>query len=200
MISNISYNQQEILNNILTLHVPNKQIDADPTYSKGNFYKKGVVPQPKFKFDLYPQTPDTVQASSDNLPVLAESFDCVVFDPLFVSGCGPSNNSIIRTRFCALKTMKDVWEYYERSLSEIYRTLKPNGILIFKCMDTVSAGKQHWSHCEVLKVAEKIGFYGKDLFVLLAKSRLSNWKTQIHARKFNSYFWVLQKPKRGKQK
>jgi hypothetical protein len=40
LISSISYDQGEIINNILRLHVPSYKIDCDPTYSKGNFYKK----------------------------------------------------------------------------------------------------------------------------------------------------------------
>ena len=44
--------------------------------------------------------------------------------------------------------------------------------------------------------AIKIGFYPKDLFILLAKSRLvADWqvKNQKNARKFHSYFWVFEK-------
>ena len=46
-------------------------------------------------------------------------------------------------------------------------------------------------------VAIKLGLYHKDLFVLLAKSRLigGNHKNQFHARKFHSYFLVFQKIK-----
>lgn len=44
--------------------------------------------------------------------------------------------------------------------------------------------------------AIKIGFYPKDLFILLAKNRVTaDWqvKNQKNARKFHSYFWVFQK-------
>jgi hypothetical protein len=193
MISSISYNQQEIINNILELHVPSKQIDADFTYSKGVFYKNGIVPQPKFKFDLFPQTSDTVQSSSEKIPVKSDSFNCVVFDPLFVAGIGPSKSSIITNRFCGMKTMYDVWAYYDKSIKELYRVLKQDGVLIFKCMDTCSTGLNWFSHNKVMNLAVEAGFYPKDLFILLAKSRLSNWKTQKHGRKFHSYFWVFEK-------
>ena len=38
MVKSISYDQTEIINWILDLHVPSHHIDCDPTYSKGNFY------------------------------------------------------------------------------------------------------------------------------------------------------------------
>ena len=44
--------------------------------------------------------------------------------------------------------------------------------------------------------AINIGFYPKDLFILLAKNRLvADWqaKNQKNARKYHSYFWVFEK-------
>lgn len=38
LVTSISYDQSEIIKNILRLHVPGKKIDCDPTYSKGAFY------------------------------------------------------------------------------------------------------------------------------------------------------------------
>ena len=81
-------------------------------------------------------------------------------------------------------------------LTEAYRVLKPDGILIFKCQDKVSSGKQYMSHVYIMNEAVRIGFYPKDLFVLLAKSRLvADWQKQkqAHARKWHAYFLVFQK-------
>ena len=54
MIKSISYDQTEIINNILKLHVPQHFIDCDCTYSKGNFYKNTGIQEPKYKFDIEP--------------------------------------------------------------------------------------------------------------------------------------------------
>jgi hypothetical protein len=62
VIKTVSDEQSVIIDSILKLYVPSRQIDVDPTYSKGNFYKKTLIPEPKHKFDLYPQTEDTIQA------------------------------------------------------------------------------------------------------------------------------------------
>ena len=79
-------------------------------------------------------------------------------------------------------------------LVEYKRVLKPNGILIFKCQDTVSSGKQWFSHSHIMNMAVNVGFYPKDLFMLLAKNRIigHNHSNQKHARKFHSYFWVFE--------
>jgi len=46
-------------------------------------------------------------------------------------------------------------------------------------------------------MATEMGFYPKDLFILLAKHRInsfgSKWSKQEHARKHHSYFWIFQK-------
>lgn len=69
LISSISYDQGEIINNILQLHVSSHKIDCDPTYSKGNFYKKYNVPEPQLKFDISPCLPEVVQADCRHLPM-----------------------------------------------------------------------------------------------------------------------------------
>lgn len=80
IIRSIGKDQQIIINNILKLHNNNQPIDLDVTYSKGVFYKNGKVEQPKFKTDLQPQTEDTLQANSDNLPFEDNSLKCIMFD------------------------------------------------------------------------------------------------------------------------
>ena len=60
-ISSISFNQNEIIGNILQLHSPNQRIDLDPTYSIGNFYKNGIR-EPEYKFDIEPQVEGVLQS------------------------------------------------------------------------------------------------------------------------------------------
>ena len=173
-IQSINREQEDIINNILFLHSPNKRIDVDVTYSKGVFYKSGKVAEPTHKFDLMPQTEDTIQADS--------------------------NSSKIAKRFSAYKNFDELKEHYYNSLSEFYRILKKGGIVIFKCQNTVSGGKQLFSHYFILKSALDIGFYPKDEFVLLSKSKMTSfggrWKRQQHAMKHHSYFLVLKKERK----
>ena len=76
MIKSISYDQGEIIRNILELHVPTHKIDCDPTYSIGNFYKNTGVEAPIYKFDIRPQLDDVQQGDSRHLPLENNSIHC----------------------------------------------------------------------------------------------------------------------------
>lgn len=202
-IQSVNREQENVINDILFLHSPNKRIDVDVTYSKGVFYKSGKVAQPTYKFDLMPQTEDTIQADSRCLPLDDDSVETIMFDPPFIiagesyKNNTDSNSSKIAKRFSAYKNFDELKEHYYNSLSEFYRILKKGGIVIFKCQNTVSGGKQLFSHYFILKSALDIGFYPKDEFVLLSKSKMTSfggrWKRQQHAMKHHSYFLVLKK-------
>lgn len=201
VIKSISYNQHDIINNIIKLHCPDG-IEVDTTYSKGVFYKKSAVPQPKYKFDKYPQTEDTIQLE-DKLPFDDNTIGSIMFDPPFVISKGPSmtagidGQNIISKRFSSYESPVELFKSYEEHLTEYYRVLKPGGVLIFKTQDTVSGGKNYFTHVWVMNKAYEIGFYPKDLSILLAKSRIisGKHKNQQHNRKFHSYFWVFTKEK-----
>ena len=195
VISTLSFDQVEIMENIMTLHCPNG-FELDPTYSKGVFYKCGRIPQPKHKFDLFPKTEDTKKASAEKLPLWNCEVSSIMFDPPFVAGHTKDKpTGLIGERFHGFPYVSDLWKWYELCLKEFYRVLKKGGKLVFKCQDTVSSGKQWFSHVHIINEAEKLGFYTKDLFILQAKSRMigHNHGNQIHARKFHSYFIVFEK-------
>ena len=201
LIKSISYNQSEIIKWILKLHVPSKHIDCDPTYSIGNFYKNTGIDEPIYKFDINPQVEGVKFGDSRHLPLSDNSINCMMFDPPFLATTGKSlnennDNNIINKRFGVYPSEQELHQFYIDSLKEAYRILKDKGILIFKCQDKISSGKQYMSHCFIHDEAVKIGFYPKDMFVLLAKNRLvADWqlKNQKNARKFHSYFWVFEK-------
>ena len=193
VIKSISYSQDEILNWIIQLYCPDG-FELDPTYSKGVFYKN--IPQPPLKFDLNPQIDGVEQSDCCDLPLDDESISTIMFDPPFVAGIGKTNNGIIRKRFGAYKTIQShLWPMYHLALTEFYRILKPNGVLVTKCQDGIDSSKQYLSHVEIINKAIELGFYPKDLFILLAKHRMMspNMRVQQHARKFHCYFIVFIK-------
>lgn len=199
IIKSISYDEDEIIESILQLHCQ-YPIELDPTYSKGNFYK-GKIPAPLHKFDISPQIKEVKQANAEKLPLEDLSINTIMFDPPFLATTGKSlksndNNNKINKRFGVYPSEKELHQFYVNSLREFYRILKPNGILIFKCQDKISSGKQYLSHCFIIQEAEKLGYYTKDMFILLAKNRIvADWqlKNQKNARKFHSYFLVFEK-------
>lgn len=196
IIKTLGYDQELIIKDILTLYSPNG-IDLDPTFSKGGFYKNII--EPRLKFDLLPQRNDVIEADCRNLPIENNSIGCIMFDPPFTAGIPKDkeklDNGLIRKRFSMFKNMKIGYKFYEESLKEFYRILKNNGVLIFKCQDTVSQGTQWLTHVHIINQAEKLGFFSKDLFILGTKNRIIgiHHHKQYHARKYHSYFLVFIK-------
>lgn len=190
VIKSISYDQEEIINNIIKLHCP-QGIECDPTYSKGMFYKN--ITPPLYRFDTVPQTPETLQADCRDLPLDNNSIRSIMFDPPFIVAA--SKTSKIGNRFGSYPSIGDLWNMYTAALREFNRVLEPSGILIFKCQDTISSSKQYFSEFFIIKTALALGFYPKDKFILLAKNRLigRNCSKQQHCRKFHSYFLVFEK-------
>lgn len=197
VIKSISFDEGEILRSIQELHCPD-WFELDPCYSIGRFYNDFGIPEPKYKFDLYPQARDVVEGNANKLPFTNQSIASIMFDPPFLAASGPSlekddGSNIITGRFGAYRTMEELWLWYQECILEFKRILKPNGVLIFKNQDTVSSAKNYFSHCHIMNLAIRSGMYPKDLFLVLAKHRVIgfNHDIQQHARKFHCYYWVF---------
>ena len=77
--------------------------------------------------------------------------------------------------------------------------LRDHGILIVKCQDEVSANRQELTHVQIVTGFAELGFYARDLFVLVRNNRpgVARLMRQVHARKNHSYFLVFQKVPAG---
>jgi hypothetical protein len=126
--------------------------------------------------------------------------------PFVIVGSGKGHkkckegSSIIAKRFEGYGTYEDLKSNYYNTMKELYRITDKGGFVVMKCQDTVSGGKQYFSHVMVMNMAHKIGFYPRDLFILTSNVRVNafngtKWTKQYHARKYHSYFWVLEKVK-----
>ena len=187
-----SFSQDEILQNLISLHTG--PIQADVTFGGGCFYKN--LPRPEFCSDLAPKKPGVIAADVRDLPFKGSSLRSVMFDPPFLLRTGPG--ACLKERFGSIVgSMATLWEFYHHAMAEIHRVLAPGGWMVFKCQDGVLSGKNHFTHVEVCNQAQALGFVPVDLFILLAKHRMTDptHAVQKHARKFHSYFWVFQKPR-----
>ena len=190
---------------ILDLHVPKGSCVADVTFGKGVFWRD--VPK-----DDYVVLPTDIATGVDcrELPYDAGTIDCLVLDPPYMEGffrksgqkAGSGTYQSFRDHYSSgtEKPQKAKWqdavlEFYVQAGQEAYRVLKDKGVLIVKCQDAVSANKQHFTHIQIIIEYQKMGFYAKDLFVLVRNNRpaVSRLKKQVHARKNHSYFVVFTK-------
>lgn len=218
IIRNISFDQSEILHNIMHLYNDDKPFDCDMTASELKFYRKVkgnkyIIPEPKFLFDVFPKE-DKIKKIEPygRLPLDNESIDSIVVDLPFVvsppnAPSAVSNKegaSLIFKRFHGYYPVDDLYESYYHWISETYRVLKPNGTCVFKTQDTISGGINHSSVFYSFMCAQKVGFTVEDNFILEAKSRIiagpSKMKKQMHARKFTSNFLVFKKFMKKKSK
>jgi DNA methylase len=213
----------EMFAEIAELHLPLGGVIADATYGKGVFWQNIPVGRYALRFsdiDAKTTRDDThgisVQSGVDcrKLPYETESLDGLVLDPPYMEGlfrpavghlAGSGSHGAFRHSYSNGQATEQLegepkWhdavvDLYIKAGREAYRTLKPNGVLIVKCQDEVSANKQRLTHVEIITAYESLGLYTKDLFVLIRPNRpgVSRLKTQVHARKNHSYFLVFQK-------
>lgn len=211
----------ELFPRILELHVPPGAVVADVTFGKGTFWKH--VPPGRYALrasDLAAKDARSLPAGIEvadgvdcrELPYADASIDCVVLDPPYMEGlyrgqeshlAGSGSHAAFRRHYSSgaathggPKWHDAVVDLYVRAGVEAHRVLREQGVLIVKCQDEVSANKQRLTHVEIISAYESLGFYTKDLFVVVRRgragvSRLKN--PQEHARKNHSYFLVFRK-------
>lgn len=199
-------NNQEVFPLILDLYIPLGSTIADVTYGKGVFWRD--VPSGKYNL-----LSTDIQSGVDcrHLPYADSSIDSLILDPPYMEGLfRPSGSSLAgsgtygafrefysdgEARDEGPKYHKAVLDLYYKASDEAYRVLRPNGVLIVKCQDQVSAGKQRLMHVDIILHCESLGFEAEDLFVVVRKNRpgVSRLIKQRHARKNHSYFLVFRR-------
>jgi len=202
----------EIFPQILQLHIPEGSKIADVTYGGGVFWRNVDLS----KYDLLPSD---IANGTDcrSLPYDDSSLDALVLDPPYMEGllrgntehkAGGGNFSAFREYYSngdekshGPKWHAAVSDLYFKAGAEAYRVLKENGVMIVKCQDEVSANRQWLTHVEIINHYEQLGFYAKDLFVVVRQNKagISRLKKQVHARKNHSYFLVFVKIPKGKK-
>ena len=190
---------------VLRLHVPGGAKVADVTFGKGVFWKN--IPP-----DEYRLLATDIKTGVDcrHLPYRDREIDCIVLDPPYMEGlyrsdesfAGNGTHSAFREHYSngdrpselGHKWHDAVLELYVKAAIEAKRVLKPNGVLIVKCQDEVSAGIQRMTHVEIILNLMRLGFYAKDIFIMMRRNKpgVTRVIKQLHARKNHSYFLVLQ--------
>lgn len=200
MIKTISYDQHEILRNILKL-CNLQHFHVDVTYGNGCFYRKDI-PQPILKYDIDPQKECVQKESSDCLPIDSGTIESLIYDPPFLTyvknARSHKNGDVAMSR-----RYGGYWRYdelendYKKAILEANRVLRKKGFFVVKCQDVIHNHKIHATHVNVINWAGDYGFRLKDLFILNAKHRMPGPQAGIqrHARIYHCYFLVFVKTK-----
>lgn len=219
IIKNISFDQSEILYNIMKLYNNGEPFECDITASELKFYEgRGRsaaynIPLPKLLFDVYPQDERIKKLEKwGPIPLEDNSIHSIVIDLPFVispanapSTKNPSKGSqLIARRFAAYYPVDNLYFSYYHWIREAFRVLDEGGILVFKEQSVISGGIRHNSDEFSFMAGEKVGFKMIDKFILQAKARLiSNAKMkngQQHSRSYTSQFLVFKKEAKFKSK
>lgn len=192
--------EQELFKAILALHNEGQPIELDPMFNKGGFYKKELE-IPKHIFDIKPRVDYCPKGNAEALPFSDASISSMILDPLFLFGLhGKTQNYHIAQSMGILKDFNSLEVHYKAILKEAYRILMNKGVLFFKCQDYTD-GKTFMTHCFVYNWATEIGFYAKDVAILIRPNKIYNPNvTQRHLRKVHTYFWVFIKKKQRKKR
>ena len=187
-------NNDELIKRVAELYLNSGDVVADVTYGRGVWWKKVDLEQ----YDFYPSDiitcPDTPYDFKD-LPHEDESLNVVAFDPPYMHTVGrpmvdPNYlNSATTHGMCH----QDIMQLYHDGMKEARRVLVEDGFLWVKCQDEIESGHQRWSHIDIYNIATQLGFYGKDLFILVQTKNPHIQRRQLHARKKHSYLWIFQK-------
>jgi hypothetical protein len=124
IIKTISFEQKSIIQNIMTLYCP-EGFTLDPTYSKGNFYND--ITKPKHKYDIKPQTLDSLQADCRNLEFIPDDeVKSIVYDPPFLNTQPikeTEDNDLIHKRFGFINGIDNLLQFYYDSMKEFHRKI-----------------------------------------------------------------------------
>jgi hypothetical protein len=195
---------------ILALHVPDGAVVADVTFGGGVFWQQ--VPPGRYRL-----LPSDLATGTDcrALPHADGAIDALVLDPPYMEGLlrgkaetrgGQGSHAALRGYYSSGQEGKPTGRWHQAVLdlyldaaAEARRVLRDHGILIVKCQDEVSANRQELTHVQIITGLAGLGFYARDLFVLVRANRpgVARLLKQVHARKNHSYFLVFQKVPEG---
>lgn len=167
-------------------------LTLDPTYGRGRWWTR-------WKPDCLVAHDQKIDGSDfRNLDYKDGTFDAIAYDPPYISVGGRSSSNIkgMYEAYGVLNgpsTPKGIQELINDGLIEMYRLVKPKGIVLVKCQSYISSGKYWpgakytWDH------ALDLGFETVDVWHHIAGLRPQPHKTQKHARNNYSTLYVFTK-------
>jgi DNA modification methylase len=196
-------NNDAVIAKLAAFYIRDGMRVADITYGRGVFWKKTDTSRFDFRpTDLIPNldiNPTVRKADFRRLPYSDSSLHVVVFDPPYLVNPPTRHTTYDYERkyrnFQTTQGMKlsDILNLYQQGMREAKRVLVRDGMLWVKCKDAIESSRQRWSHLEIKEIAEQLGFYAKELFVVVPKSRTYYQRqAKHHACRIHSYLWIFK--------
>lgn len=176
----------------------------DPTYGKGNWWKKWKPPHFTGS-DINPdKSPVGYSVDFTNMPWEDESFDVVTFDPPYIAQGGRTTSGIQHFLDSfglhdVPRTPEECQQLINDGITEAWRVLRSEGRLMVKCKDYVNGGRLwHGTHYTLTHLMDT-GFIVEDrLEHISGLGPQPKRSRQLHARRNFSTMFVATKPKEKK--
>jgi len=175
---------------------PQRILDA--TVNVGRFWRSSR--RPVVGMDIEFRHGPTIVGDNTQMPLRDCTMDVVVYDPPHIPNQGKDRSKDFNTRFgLTLKSLKEngysFAHLYPPFVSEAYRVLRPEGLLICKITDYVHGHRFQWAHIDLIQAATAEGFCPCDCIVKVRKGPIMDprWKNAHHARRHHCYWLVFRK-------
>ena len=175
---------------------PKRILDA--TVNGGRFWRGSKRPVFGVDIDLA-HRPDVV-ADNTQMPFRDAFFDAVVYDPPHIPNQGRDNEKDFNVRFGLVVRSSKENQYtfthtYPPFVTEAYRLLKPEGVLLCKITDYVHHHRYNWAHVDFIAAARNAGFRPCDCIIKIRKGPIIDprWKTAHHTRRQHCYWLIFRK-------
>jgi SAM-dependent methyltransferase len=170
----------------------------DATVNAGRFWRGSN--RPVVGLDIDPQHEPDVVGDNRDMPFLDGAFDVVVYDPPHIPNQGKDKTKDFNTRFGLVMKSSRETNYsfshlYPPFVSEAFRVLRPEGILLAKIADYVHNHRYQWAHIEFSAAAASAGFQPCDCIIKVRKGPITSpgWQKAHHARHQHCYWLVFRK-------
>ena len=188
-------NNSDLLASAFNLYVPEGSVVADVTFGKGVFWRN--IDKTRYLPIISDKKPGfNIDARVDfrSLPYRDGSIDAVMFDPPYLSGGDTVVEHINKQYSCDARTShQGIIRRYTAGIVECSRVLKKRGRIFIKCQDETVSGKQRFTHLELIKILEMLGYLILDLFILTTPATpCMRHNYQKSARKNHSYLIVAE--------
>lgn len=192
----------ELLERLLSFY-PRKppRLILDATVNGGRFWRGSA--RPVIGLDIEARHGPQVCADNTCMPFKSEAFDVVVYDPPHIPNQGRDKSKDFNKRFgLGARSAKEngyTFAYtYPAFMTEAWRVLENEGILLCKIADYVHNHRYQWAHIDLIQAARAVGFLACDCVVKVRKGPIIDpkWKVAHHSRRQHCYWIIFRKSDR----
>lgn len=137
------------------------------------------------------------------MPFAANSFDAIVYDPPHIPNQGRDRSKDFNTRFgLGARSAKEhgysFSHTYPAFMTEAWRVLANDGVLLCKIVDYVHNHRYQWAHIDLIRSGQDAGFTPCDCIIKVRKGPIVDpkWKVAHHSRRQHCYWIIFRKSPR----